>query len=52
MFTIVSNYYSAVILYRRPEATRLSNLTVSVNIRHYMRFFNFFVKDDERIGAL
>jgi hypothetical protein len=28
------------------------NLTVSTNIGHYMRFFNFFVKDDERIGAI
>ena len=30
----------------------LPNLTVSTNIGHYMRFFNFFVKDDERIGTL
>ena len=28
------------------------NLTVSINIGHYMRFFNFFVKDDERNGAI
>ena len=29
-----------------------ANLTVSINIWHYMRFFNFFVKDDERIGTI
>jgi hypothetical protein len=34
----------------RPDG--FSNLTVSTNIGHYMRFFNFFVKDDERIGAI
>ena len=30
----------------------LFSLTVSINLGHYMCFFNFFVKDDERIGAI
>ena len=31
---------------------RFPSLTVSIILGHYMRFFNFFVKDDERIGAI
>jgi hypothetical protein len=35
-----------------PDSADIPNLTVSINIGYYVRFFNLFMRDDERTGAL